>query len=60
MPRKKKDSVAFSCKLDKKVFEKLEYYCKLSGHSKTIIVEKSIMKFIESNLEKARDFYENL
>ena len=56
MPREKKDARSFSCKFDRVIFEKLEEFCKISGQSKTIVVERAVEKYIEENLEKMREF----
>ena len=56
MPREKKDARSFSCKFDRVIIEKLEEFCKISGQSKTIVVERAVEKYIEENLEKMREF----
>lgn len=60
MPREKKDAKNFACKFDREVFEKLEEFCKLSGMSKTTVVERSVEKYLEENMEKMREFSKNL
>ena len=60
MPRDKKDARNFACKLDRKVFEKLEEFCELSGQNKTMVVERAVQKYLEENLEKMREFSKGL
>ena len=60
MPREKKDAKNFACKFDRDIFEKLEEFCKLSGQSKTMVVERSVQKYLENNLEKMRMFSKEL
>ena len=56
MPREKKDAKAFSCKFDREIFERLEEFSKLSGMSKTTVVERAVDKYLEENLDKMREF----
>lgn len=60
MPREKKDAKAFGCKFDREIYEKLEEFCKLSGQSKTLVVERAVEKYLEENLEKMREFSKEL
>ena len=60
MSREKKDGINFGCKLDRKIFEQLEEYCKISGKSKTGVVERALQKYLEENLEKMREFSKDL
>ena len=60
MPRAKKDAKAFCCKLDRLIFEKLEEFCRLSGQSKTMVIERSLEKYLNENLEKVREFSKEL
>lgn len=47
MPRVKKDNVPVSFKLATDVYDRLEEYCKESGQSKTVAVERAITSFID-------------
>lgn len=60
MPRAKKDAKNFACKFDREIFEKLEEFCQLSGQNKTLVVERAVQKYLESNLEKMREFSKEL
>lgn len=60
MPREKKDAKNFACKLDREVFEKLEEYSRLSGQSKTAVVERALQKYLKKNMEKMREFSRQL
>lgn len=60
MPREKKDAKNFACKFDREIFEKLEEFCNLSGQNKTAVVERSVQKYLEENLEKMREFSKEL
>ncbi len=56
MPREKKDARNFTCKFDRKIFEHLEEFCKLSGQNKTLVVERAVQRYLEDNMEKMRKF----
>lgn len=60
MPREKKDAKAFGCKFDREIFQKLEEFCRLSGQSKTAVVERAVQKYLDENLEKMREFSKQL
>lgn len=60
MPREKKDARNFACKLDRGIFDRLEEYCKISGQSKTAVVERALQKYLKKNLEKMREFTKQL
>lgn len=60
MPRDKKDAKNFACKFDREIFEKLEEFCKLSGQSKTAVVERAVEKYIEENLEMIKEVAKKL
>ena len=60
MTREKKDARNFACKFDRKIYEKLEEFCNLSGQNKTAVVERSVEKYLEENLEKMREFAKQL
>lgn len=60
MPRDKKDTKNFACKFDREIFEKLEEFCKLSGQSKTAVVERAVEKYIEENLEMIKEVAKKL
>ena len=60
MPREKKDAKSFSCKFDRLIYEQLEDFCRLSGQSKTAVVERAVQKYLEENMEKMREFSKSL
>ncbi len=60
MAREKKDAKAFGCKFDRKIFERLEEFCKISGQNKTMVVERAVEKYLDENLEKMREFSKQL
>lgn len=60
MSRQKKDAMNFGCKFEREIFEKLEEFCRLSGQSKTAVVERAVEKYLEENLEKMREFSKEL
>ncbi len=60
MPREKKDAKNFTCKFDRRIFEKLEEFCQLSGQNKTAVVERAVQKYLFENLEKMREFSKEL
>ena len=60
MSREKKDAKNFACKFDREIFEKLEEFCQLSGQNKTLVVERAVQKYLETNLEKMREFSKQL
>ncbi len=60
MPREKKDAKNFACKFDRKIFEGLEEFCRLSKQNKTAVVERAVQKYLEENLEKMRKFSKEL
>lgn len=60
MSREKKDAKNFACKFDREIFEKLEEFCKLSGQSKTAVVERAVEKYIEENLELIKEVAKKL
>lgn len=60
MSRDKKDAKNFACKFEREIFEKLEEFCKLSGQSKTAVVERAVEKYIEENLELIKEVAKKL
>lgn len=60
MSREKKEAKNFACKFDKAIFDKLEDFCRLSGQSKTAVVERAVEKYLEENLERMREFSKEL
>lgn len=47
MARPKKESTPLNINLDKEINKKLSLFCKSTGFTKTVVVEKSLNKFIE-------------
>ena len=60
MARAKKDAKNFSCKFNREIFDKLEEFCKLSGWSKTLVVERAVQKYIENNLDEVHKLRKRL
>ena len=52
MSRPKKDYKVLSIKLSTPIHEKLEFFCKESGLSKTIAVEKLLDRFLDEYFAK--------
>lgn len=49
MPREKKESKPFNIRMEKTVYDKLAEFCRVSGQSKTIAVERAVLLYIEQN-----------
>lgn len=60
MSRVKKEAKNFACKFNKAIFDKLETFCKLSGMSKTNVVERAVEKYIEENIEIVKEVAKKL
>ena len=60
MPRDKKDAKNFACKFDRKIFERLEEFCALSGQNKTAVVERAVQKYLDENMEMMREVAKRL
>lgn len=60
MPRGKKDAKNFACKFDRRIFERLEEFCELSGQSKTAVVERAVERYLDENLEMIREVAKKL
>lgn len=58
MPRAKKESENFSCKIAVEIYKKLEEYCQVSGLSKTAVVEKAVERYVNENLEAMKEIAE--
>lgn len=58
MPRPKKESAPASFRLAVDVHERLEQFCKESGQSKTVAVERAITMYIDDYEEKQRKLKE--
>lgn len=52
MPREAKEYQAFSSRMDKATFERLEGFCKESGQSKTVAIERAINMYINDYEKK--------
>ena len=46
--RAKKESTPVSVRMDIDVFRRLEKYCEDSGQSKTVVIERAIMSYIDA------------
>lgn len=51
--RPKKDYVSLNVKLDADVAESLNDYCKLTGQTKTLAVERALMSFLKTQNKSA-------
>lgn len=58
MPRIKKENVPVSFRLAKDVNERLEQFCKDSGQSKTVAVERAIVMYVDDYEVKQRKLSE--
>ena len=52
MARPKKDSTPLNINLDAEIGEKLAEFCDNTGFTKTVVVEKSLDKFIDDYYKK--------
>lgn len=55
MPRQKKDAKILNIKLATAINEKLERFCKESGQSKTVAVERFLDKCLDEYFEKPEE-----
>ena len=60
MSREKKDSKSFTCQIERRLFERLEEFCKLSRMSKTMAVERAIEKYLDKNMDIVRELSKEL
>lgn len=60
MSREKKDAKNFTCKFDRTIFERLEEFCRLSGQSKTAVVERAVDKYLTENMDLVREVAQKL
>ncbi len=58
MPRAKKEAENYSCKIAIDVYRMLEEYCKVSGLSKTAVVEKAIERYVKENMAPMKEIAE--
>ena len=42
-------------RIDKKLFSKLEEYCKYSGQSKTYVFERALYKYLNDNMDRVKE-----
>ena len=54
MSRKRKDSKAINCMIERNIFEKLEEYCSLTKMGKTQTIEVALEKYLKEQLKKIR------
>jgi len=47
MPRVKKDATPISMKMDQATFDRLEAFCRHSGQSKTMAIERAVNMYID-------------
>ena len=47
MPRAKKESVPISARIEKRIFERLEKFCKDSGLGKTVTLERALDLYMD-------------
>lgn len=55
-----KDAMNLDCKFEREIYEKLEEFCRLSGQSKTAVVERAVEKSREEYLERISEFTKKL
>lgn len=54
MPRAKKDNVPISIRMDKTIAEKLNQFCKESGQSKTVAIERAVEMYVDDYYQKMK------
>lgn len=47
MARPKKDCKPFSIRMEQTVFDRLSWYCEQSGQTKTVAIERAVMRYID-------------
>ena len=55
MPRAKKDAKLLNIKLDREIHEKLEQFCDETGMSKTVAVEKILLRYFDEYFKRPKD-----
>lgn len=55
MGRDKKDFIAFNCKLERDVAERLDKYCAVKGQTKTLAVERILREHFDAYDEAQSD-----
>ena len=58
MAKKTKESKPFSIRMDKPTFDRLEAFCKESGQSKTLAIERAVNMYIDDYDEKMKKLNE--
>lgn len=58
MAKKTKESKPFSIRMDKPTFDRLEAFCKDSGQSKTLAIERAVNMYIDDYDEKMKKLNE--
>ena len=54
MARVKKESTPMSVRMDTAIFERLEGFCKTSGQTKTVAIERAVNKYIDEYEEQMK------
>ena len=54
MPREKKESTPMSVRMDTTTFERLKCFCKESGQTKTVAIERAVNKYIDEYEEQMK------
>lgn len=54
MAREKKESTPMSVRMETAIFERLEGFCKTSGMTKTVAIERAVNKYIDEYEEQQR------
>lgn len=52
MARPRKDYKILSCRIERKVYEKLDKFCEQSGQSKTVAIERILDKYFQDFFAK--------
>lgn len=52
MARPKKDGIYLNIKLDKELYHRLEHVCEEAGQTKTLIVERALLAYMDDFDEK--------
>ena len=56
MARPKKDSHPITIRMEQKLYDRLEEYCKQSGQPKTVALERALTNYIDTYDKKEAEF----
>ncbi len=52
MPREKKDGKVINIKMESRIYDRLEEFCKESGTTKTVAIERILDQFFDAYFQK--------